>query len=338
MATTSQNINIIVPTLNEETVISSVVSNLISCIPENHEYNLYIVDGGSTDSTIKQVETLQAKNQRIHLLHNEKKYQSAAVNVAVSALRDTETIFFRCDAHAFYPKNFFSDILKTMAEHDVTSVVVPMDSVGATCLQKAIAWTSNSPIGTGGSSHRGGLTSGYVDHGHHAAMKVSEFRAVGGYDESYTHNEDAELDCRLIATGGKVYLNADVRLVYHPRKTLSALARQYFNYGRGRSRTVRRHKKTMRLRQMAAPVNFVLCLMALPLSFISPVFLLWHLLYLGALATASLKLTLEHKSPCALLSGLAAFVMHNAWAWGFITGFFSILETPWTAPRRAEVS
>ena len=37
----------------------------------------------------------------------------------------------------------------------------------------------------------------WADHGHHALMRISAFRAVGGYDESFSHNEDAELDYRL---------------------------------------------------------------------------------------------------------------------------------------------
>ena len=39
--------------------------------------------------------------------------------------------------------------------------------------------------------------SGYVDHGHHAAFRAASFKAIGGYDETFSHNEDAEFDGAL---------------------------------------------------------------------------------------------------------------------------------------------
>ena len=32
-------------------------------------------------------------------------------------------------------------------------------------------------------------------------MRIAAFRGVGGYDESFSHNEDAELDYRLRQAG-----------------------------------------------------------------------------------------------------------------------------------------
>src|SRR5206468_2430242 len=149
------------------------------------------------------------------------------------------------------------------------------DSMGETCLQRAIAWVSNSPIGTGGAAHRGGRRSGFVDHGHHAAFRMAAFRRVGGYDESFTHNEDAELDCRQLALGGRVYLDADIRIGYRPRQTLAALARQYYRYGAGRARTAQRHPGSLRLRQLAVPVHVAASLLAVAASAWWPVGLLW---------------------------------------------------------------
>src|SRR5205085_12703716 len=142
-------------------------------------------------------------------------------------------------------------------------VVVPLDSRGGGGWHRAVAWISTSPIGTGGSAHRAGRRSGYVDHGHHAAFRMERFRGVGGYDESFTHNEDAELDCRQRALGARVYLDAEIRLAYQPRASAAALARQYFRYGKGRSRTVRRHPDSLRLRQLAVPPHLQLSLAAL---------------------------------------------------------------------------
>jgi hypothetical protein len=73
----------------------------------------------------------------------------------------------------------------------------------------------------------------FVDHGHHALMEIAAFRAVGGYDPDFAHNEDAELDHRLRAAGYDIWLTGRTAITYFPRRALPALARQYFNFGRG---------------------------------------------------------------------------------------------------------
>ena len=77
------------------------------------------------------------------------------------------------------------------------SVVVSMNAEGSACLQRAAAAAQNSLLGNGGSSHRIRSDGRWVDHGHHALMTTAAFKAVGGYDEAFSHNEDAELDVRL---------------------------------------------------------------------------------------------------------------------------------------------
>jgi succinoglycan biosynthesis protein ExoA len=204
-----------------------------------------------------------------------------------------------------------------------------MDSSGASCLQKAVAWISDTPAGSGGSAHRGARRSGFVDHGHHAAFRMDRFRRVGGYDETFTHNEDAEFDCRQRALGAKIYLDADIRVAYHPRATLAGLWRQYFAYGRGRSRTVRRHPGSVRARQLAVPLHLAVCALALFVAPWSRVLLWWPALYLIFLSATSISLSVRHSSACGLLSGPAAIAMHTAWALGFYWGLLSVREQLW---------
>ena len=53
-------------------------------------------------------------------------------------------------------------------------------------------------------------------------MRVAAFRAVGGYDESFSHNEDAELDYRLRAAGYRIWMTDKTFMVYYPRASVSA--------------------------------------------------------------------------------------------------------------------
>jgi succinoglycan biosynthesis protein ExoA len=208
-----------------------------------------------------------------------------------------------------------------------------MDSVGDGCLQRAVAWVSDSPIGSGGSAHRGGRQSRFVDHGHHAAMKIESFRRAGGYAETFSHNEDAEFDCRLRALGGKIYLDTDIRIKYQPRSSLAKLFKQYFNYGKGRSRTVRRHPTSFKVRQFAVPAFMSACAIAIILSPLMPLLLMLPAFYIFVLAATSLSITMKKRSVCGLLAGPAAMTMHVSWALGFISGILLLREAPWNRDK-----
>jgi succinoglycan biosynthesis protein ExoA len=251
------------------------------------------------------------------------------VNLAVALHGKGARWLVRCDAHANYPIDFLRLLIETQARTGADSVVVPMDSIGCTRFQKAVAWVSDSLVGSGGSAHRGGHVSGFVDHGHHALIAMDLFQRVGGYDESFTHNEDAEFDCRLRALGGSIYLDGRIRLEYHPRDSFHRLWRQYFNYGKGRSRTVRRHPTSLRPRQFAVPSFLALCLACLLAAPFRIEALLLPFVYCAALAATSLQVMLKHRSLCGLLAGPVAGVMHAAWACGFYAGLIKTREARW---------
>jgi succinoglycan biosynthesis protein ExoA len=319
---------LVIPVLNEAFHIAAVVRTLARD-SRREDVTIVVADGGSTDGTPEIVRTLASEFDYVHLMRNPMRVQSAGINMAVQLYGGDAQVLVRCDAHCGYPEHYVSSLLKALDRHNADSIVVPMDSDGDRCLQKAVAWISDTKVGSGGSAHRGGRQSGFVDHGHHAAMSLDAFRKAGGYDETFTHNEDAEFDCRLRAIGGRIFLDSEIRLSYRPRPSFPDLARQYFNYGRGRSRTVRRHPGSLRLRQFLVPAHVALTLLAVLLSAVEPVLLAWPAIYLAILGLTAVMLSAKHRSFCGLLALPAAVVMHFAWALGFFWGMLSIRQTTW---------
>lgn len=207
--------------------------------------------------------------------------------------------------------------------HDAASVVVPMITTAQTCFQSAIATAQNSVLGTGGSPHRHIGAGRFVDHGHHALMRLDSFRSVGGYDPTFSHNEDAELDIRLRSEGCRIWLEPGAAIEYYPRSNGRALWLQYFRFGKGRARTVLKHRVKPQLRQalpLLIPPLLLAAFLAMPLS------LAWGpamLLAMPALAWACICLgagpffALYQRSRCAMGAGIAIMIMHLAWASGF---------------------
>jgi succinoglycan biosynthesis protein ExoA len=308
---------VVVPALNEAAHIEAVLLQLSVDPPSGCMVRFVVCDGGSVDGTRDIVTRLMRDNAALVLLDNRRRLQGAAINLAVRSYGRDFGVLIRCDAHAVYPSGFISRLLHTLERTEADAVVVPMDSVGVTCLQRAIAWVADTPVGSGGAAHRGGTRSGFVDHGHHAAFRMASFIRAGGYDETFSHNEDAELDCRQGALGARIFLDSTIRIGYFPRDSLGRLWGQYFAYGIGRSRTVRRHPRSLRLRQFAVPAHVAVSIVSLLGCAWYPWLGVWPGAYFAALLTTAGVLSVKHRSPCGLLAAPAAFVMHTAWALGF---------------------
>lgn len=313
----------VIPTLNEARHIEACIRSLMKGSPLLRLIPVTIADGGSIDDTVDRVEALRREFPNLQLLTNPKKLQSAALNLAVAEHAGPQTRYIvRCDAHSIYPENFILLVAEALQRSEAASLVIPMDAVGETCFEKGNAWVVDTLLGSGGSAHRGGRKSGWVDHGHHAGFAIGWFRAIGGYDESFSHNEDAEYDQRLTDAGGQIWLDADIRIRYVPRGTARSLARQYFNYGKGRARNLNKHGQKLKPRQAAPILALIGSLTGLVGgAFFWPAFAL-PLGYLGILAIASVAVAIRHKSACGLYAGLAAGIMHIAWAAGYLWQHF----------------
>ena len=307
---------VVIPTLNEAAHIDACVRSLMAGDDRLGLVDLVVADGGSRDHTRSIIAELRRDFPNLRLIDNPQRLQSAAVNLAAKQAGAGRHILVRCDAHSIYPPGYIMQVADSLKRRSVASVVTPMDAVGKSCFQKANAWIVDTPLGSGGSAHRGGRKSMFVDHGHHAGFDLKTFLHVGGYDETFSHNEDAEFDTRLRQAGGRIFLDADIRLAYMPRSTVGALAKQYFNYGKGRARTLLKHGEKPRLRQLIPPATLVACILGFGLAPLT----LWSLIlpagYFAALVLASLAVAVKHKSPCGLLAGLASATMHMSWSAG----------------------
>lgn len=314
----AEEVIVAIPTLNEEDHIEACLASLMEGDPRLSKVQFIVADGGSTDRTRAILDALKLRYPNLDWVDNPGRLQSAGVNRVAETYGRDANILVRCDAHSLYPPGYVTAVADALLQRGAASIVVPMDAVGKGCFEKANAWVVDTPLGSGGSAHRGGTASGYVDHGHHAGFDLAMFRKVGGYDESFSHNEDAEYDARVTAAGGKIFLDADIRLAYRPRSTAKALARQYFNYGKGRARTILKHKVRPRLRQLF-PVLSLLALLGS--AIIAPFTLLgwlYPVVYFGAISAVSVWLMIKHQSLCGLLAGPAALIIHMAWALGFL--------------------
>jgi len=326
----------VIPTLNEENYIEECLSSLMKGDEALNDVHFVVVDGGSDDRTVEIVQALKQKHSNLSLLYNPKKLQSAALNLAADNAPQDCKIMVRCDAHSIYPENFVLKVASKLKEIGCASVVVPMDAVGKSGFQEANAWVVDKPFGSGGSAHRGGQGSGYVDHGHHAAFDLSVYRELGGYDENFSHNEDAEYDYRVAQAGHQIFMDAESRIEYMPRPTFNGVWKQYFKYGRGRAMNMKKHGSKPKLRQAIPIINLVMMLgsgvlfaalqatgLLKAMPFLA-VFTMAPIAYFAALVLVGVLGIKSLKKLSGFNAAFALAAMHNSWALGFVKGYFFV--------------
>ena len=142
---------------------------------------------------------------------------------------------------------------------------------------------------------------------------------------------------RIRRAGGTILVDPRIRSTYFVRPDLPALGRQFWSYGYWKAQTLRRHPRSLRPRQIAAPalvaslLGGALAAAAIPFAAApaAPPWLPAALVALYALATllaAAASLPVHGARVAARLPAVFA-TMHLAWGLGFWWG--------WIRPPRA---
>jgi succinoglycan biosynthesis protein ExoA len=321
--TNGADVLIVVPSLNEEAHIESVIASL-QADHRCSEALIVVSDGGSSDRTVAIVERIATLDPRVRVLTTDQRLNtSASVNRAVECFGGGRTWLVRLDAHAGYPQDYASRLVAKAIETGASSVVTPMFTRGDRCFQRAAAAAQNSFLGTGGSAHRLPNRAGWVEHGHHALFDLEPFRQLGGYDDNLNFNEDAEFDRRLIKSGGRIWLADDLVITYFPRSNTISLFHQYVKQGRGRAHTFFRHGGRKHIRHFILPSIAPIVI----LGFLAPLY--WPLAVPGSAWMCSCLLYgfilgIRQKDICAAASGYTAIIMQLAWSLGHWREIISI--------------
>ena len=239
-------VTIVIPCLDEEDYIDNVVQAATAQQWPLDKMEILVVDGGSRDRTRVMVEELGRRDERIRLLENPGRFQSAGLNVAIRAARGA--VICRMDAHAEYAPNYVAASVEALRATGAMNVGGAARPLARSPYQQAVAAMLRSRLGFGGSAYRDASREGWVESVFNGCFRREVFDIVGMYDPLARTNEDAELNQRILEAGGGVYLARSIIAHYYPRDTLRGLARQYFAYGQGRARTLLKRRRLLSLR------------------------------------------------------------------------------------------
>jgi succinoglycan biosynthesis protein ExoA len=324
-------VSVLMPCYNEARHIEDCLRSVLAQTYARDRIEILVADGRSTDDTRQRVQSLAREDPRIQLIDNPARHQAAALNRCIRQARGD--VLVRMDAHCEYAADYVERCVDALARTGADVVGGPQQLKAVTPFQRAVTCALGSPLGMGGAPFRVEGRTGFVDTVFLGSFRRSVFETVGLYDESAVPNEDSELNQRVIEQGGRIFLDPAIRVTYHPRGSLRALARQYFHYGRGRARTMLKHRRLLTFRPVAPFVGLVGLSGLLVASWFNPGALALLVPYPLAVGFESVRMT--SGLPLAqVLRTLAVFpTLHFAHGVGFGVGLVQYTLRPdWKEP------
>jgi GT2 family glycosyltransferase len=265
------------------------------------------------------VRELSARDPRVQLISNPERLQAAAFNRGIALARGQYVV--RVDAHSLYADDYVAESIRLLEETGAENVGGVQRATGTNWVGRAIAAAVSSRFAAGDAKYRHASKPTFTDTVYLGAWRTATLRKLGGMRTDWAVNEDYEMNVRLRAAGGTIYLSPTIRSTYFVRGSLGALARQYVRYGFWKVRTLIEHPGSLRWRQVVAPA-FVLSLL------LTPLFVHWlgwfgtsHIaLYVVANLAASVITARKQGMTLLPVLPIVFAIIHCSWGGGFLTG------------------
>lgn len=308
------DVSIIIPIYNEAKYIKQCLSSVLENKYPEEKFEILIIDGGSTDSSIEIIKPFLGKN--IHLFKNKQKFFSFGANIGIKKAKGDILIFL--GGHSYIATDFIKNNLEILKKTKADCVGGTIKTIGKTKVGRVIAAALSSPFGVGNAYFRYSQKSQYVDTVAYGAYRQSVFKKIGDLNTKLIRNQDIEFNARLKKAGGKIFLSPRIKSYYYSRDTLLGFCEQSFKNGfwgmYGRNSTF----NYLKLRHYI-PLIFVVVLIIgifIPYLFLSIISLYCIIGFIFAL-----QIALTNKKISYLFLPIIFFILHFSYGLGSFAGF-----------------
>jgi GT2 family glycosyltransferase len=222
-------VSIVIPCLNEEKYITALLDSLAAQDYGADGIEVLVSDGGSTDRTRELVRTYPSRFARLELVDNPRKITVAGLNEGMAASRGDCWIII--GAHSKVRADFVRQSVEALQRTGAACVGGPIETIGEGTMGLAIAAAMSSPFGVGNAKFRYAEEEGEVDTVPFGCYHRKVWDVVGRFDETVDGADEDSYNQRLLDAGGRIWLTPAIRSSYYPRKSFTALAKQYWEYG-----------------------------------------------------------------------------------------------------------
>ena len=334
---------VVVPVRDEARSIAECLRAVESQDYPRSKLEIFVVDGGSRDGSRAIVERTVGNDPRFQRLENPGGLVSAALNLGLRAARGE--VFLRIDAHTIVAPDYVRRSVERLRASGADNVGGPMLPMGVTPLGEGIAAAMHCRFGVGPARFRYARAVEEVDTVYLGAFPRALFDRVGEFSEAMVRNQDYEMNYRIRRAGGRILVDPAIRSTYLVRPDLPSLWRQFASYGYWKAQMLRRHPRSLRPRQLAAPALVAALVLAALGSIVSlaglapprlsglgkTLFPAVAALYLATSVGVACAVALRRDLRVALALPAVFATMHLAWGGGF---WFGMLFPPRASGKR----
>jgi succinoglycan biosynthesis protein ExoA len=314
-------LSVVIPCKNAVATIEQVLCDLAEQ-SLSEVFEVIVADGLSTDGTRELLARFSTANlpYNLRMVDNTVGTVSSALNIAVAEARGEYIV--RVDAHCRLPREYLELIIDALHEpgKDVVGPATRYIPGAATAVAAEIALALNTRLGNGSTLSRVVLREATrVDHTVMSCYRRDVWQSVKAYDESLLTNEDFDFDYRANLQGFGVWSLPRPQYSAIARSTIPLLLQQRFRYGYWKWEVVKRHPRSLRIRQIIPVATTIGIMMSSTLSYWMPVLLSLPIAYGLILCLYSIKVSVHdgRKLRWWTLPAIYA-VIHLAWGCGFL--------------------
>lgn len=204
-------LSIIIPTLNEEKLISKILSVFDSDFKSKFNAEIIISDGGSTDATLDNLSD-EVDNVVIHKDEIKQNISRGRNQGAKNSTGDV-LVFLNADTHIEQPDFFFNSVLDILSNKDTVAIAFPIkvfkdqeklfDKVFHNFYNYYVYILNKCGLGMG--------------RGECQIVKRNYFESLKGYDENLFAGEDYDLYKRLMKKGN-IFFAKNLVVYESPRR------------------------------------------------------------------------------------------------------------------------
>ena len=221
------SVSILIPCYQERNFIRPCLESVLAFeLPEGAEIEVLVLDGMSDDGTRDIVREISASDDRVRLVDNPRRTQSAALNLGIPMARGE--YIMRLDAHSVYPPNYLALTLETALRTgaDNTGGAVATLRRGEGYQAALVQALTTHKFGVGDSGFRTDAPEGPADTVPYGFFKREIFGKVGLFDERLLRAQDYEMNRRIIHNGGRIWMNPKIQVHYFQQPDLSSFIRK----------------------------------------------------------------------------------------------------------------
>jgi succinoglycan biosynthesis protein ExoA len=230
-------VSVVIPALNEERYITGLLDSLARQNYGAECIEVLVADGGSSDRTRDLVMNYRGPFAKLMLVDNPKRRATAGLNAGMRVARGDCWIII--GAHSEVREDFVRASVEALKRTQAACVGGPIETVGRSETGKAIAAAMSSPFGVGDAKFRYSEREQDVDTVAFGCYHRRVWEVVGEFDEYVDGGDDDEYNARVREAGGRFVLVPTIRSRYYARETLTALAKQYWEYGNAKGLQLR---------------------------------------------------------------------------------------------------